>query len=157
MLLPLDGVTILHAANNLLAEHRKRGQEMRLWKSAVLGIVAASAIIGSQGTAQADGDGRCDGGDACFYWGANFTGSLRDYSSNRADFGNDRFVAPGAGQTENVKNNSASVKNYDYNLPMQICYNEWYGEPCQTISAAGEANLQSGIANDNASFRWFDW
>ncbi|WP_164545230.1 peptidase inhibitor family I36 protein [Antribacter gilvus] len=116
--------------------------------------VAAGLGIGAAVPAQAvELNGVCEHREACFYWDSNFGGAKIDLYSPRVDFSTLRFLSPGAGAGQYVKNNSASVRNHDYGT-LRVYYNENYTGVYDEFPPYGSGNLVR-TWNDNASFKWF--
>ncbi|MEU0194978.1 peptidase inhibitor family I36 protein [Streptomyces afghaniensis] len=126
------------------------------------GLAVAAALtaaiaggLGTTGTAHASSHGHngvCEAAEVCMYWGSGLTGSYHDYYLQQPDFAGDRFLGPGSGQGEQVKNNSASASNR-FVCNARVYYNENYSGPYDTVPSYGSANLVNAW-NDNASFNW---
>lgn len=64
-----------------------------------------------------------------------------------------RPAVPGAGVA--VKNNTASVDNWDFDWGIRQYFNSNYGGASQGIPAGGAANLNGDLKNDNASGKFY--
>lgn len=111
---------------------------------------AAAAALSVAPAAQAwPGDGRCESGEVCLYWGGNYTGANRDYLGSVWDFAGHRYPNNGTGGGSAVKNNAASVVNND-GAGAYIYYNEGYTGPWDYVAPYSRRNLNN-TWNDNAS------
>ena len=128
---------------------------------AVSGLVAGTAAADA-GPAAARGDvgitsnydGVCEEGELCLYYNTNRDGSsYADFFRSVQDFATAKFLAPGRGQGQLIKNNAASACNKDNRLTARIFYNSnWEGvyddippNTCETLD---------DTYNENASFVW---
>lgn len=96
-------------------------------------LLTAGALSVPAATAQAQStqpvaqNGVCEIGEICLYYGSDATGSLSDFSSDHDidDYGDSptdcyKFISPGAGQGQCIKNNAESlVNNSDLDVSMQ--------------------------------------
>ena len=72
-------------------------------------------------------NGICEYGEICLYHGSEATGALPDFSSDHDidDYGDSptdcyKFISPGAGQGQCIKNNAESlINNSDLDVSMQ--------------------------------------
>lgn len=119
---------------------------------AMTGAVAAAVIVVPVAEASRPGDGRCESGEVCFYWGSNYTGASRDYVGSVWDFGDQRYPNNGTGGGQRVKNNAASVVNRAYS-GATVYYNEGYTGPWDYVAPFSRRNLNH-TWNDNASYTW---
>ncbi|WP_186785825.1 peptidase inhibitor family I36 protein [Streptomyces misionensis] len=117
--------------------------------------LSTTASAASAGTAAAS----CSTGYACLYYHPGYTGAVYKQYYDDSNYGNNYFVtstasrgSEGAGQV--VRNNAGSVDNWDCNNSITIYYSPDYQGAHQTISACGEANLNSTLHNNNASGRF---
>ncbi|WP_158603006.1 peptidase inhibitor family I36 protein [Jiangella rhizosphaerae] len=118
--------------------------------AAAAALGAAVAALSAAPAAQAwEGDGRCETGEVCLYWGGNYTGAFRDYSGSVWDFAGHRYPNNGTGAGQSVKNNAASVINRDGAAAI-IYYNEGYTGPYDYVAPYTRRNLYY-TWNDNAS------
>lgn len=126
---------------------------MRLRSALLSTALVAATVVVSTGTAHAtDHDGVCDPGEMCLYWDSNLGGSLYDTYWSVADFGDARFISPGAGQGQLVKNNTASATNR-HTGDARVFYNESYTGASDVVPAFSSRNLVN-TWNDNASICW---
>ncbi|WP_078964680.1 peptidase inhibitor family I36 protein [Streptomyces aureocirculatus] len=114
----------------------------------------AGASTGAPATAQGPAAVSCSTGYACIHYHPNREGAVYK-SKNDANHGNNRFVAStrprggnGAGQT--VRNNAASVDNWNFGQRFRVYKFPNYQGTYTTIAAGGEGNL-GALRNDNAS------
>ncbi|APU21999.1 peptidase inhibitor family I36 protein [Actinoalloteichus sp. GBA129-24] len=101
-------------------------------------------------------NGLCEVGEVCLFYNAGCSGSLADFSSFIPDFAGYRFLSPGSGQGQAVKNNAASARNRDAVWIARIHYNENYGSVYDDVlpgNASSCRNLVNTL-NDNASLTW---
>ncbi|MCT2587021.1 peptidase inhibitor family I36 protein [Actinophytocola gossypii] len=128
---------------------------------AVAAPLLAVAVSGlATGTATADVraasnyDGVCQDGELCLYYNTNRDGSsYADFYYGVMDFATSRFIAPGRGEGQPVKNNAASACNKDDRLTARIYFNSgWEGVydeiPPNTCERLADTY------NENASFSW---
>lgn len=81
-----------------------------------------------------------------------WVGSFRDYQNPVYTFGNDVFLAAGAGQGQPVKNNAASICNFD-TRNARVFFNSGWAGPSDFVPAKTCMNLVNTY-NENASWRW---
>ena len=101
-------------------------------------VNAAVTLAAGASPAVAEGDGRCDDGDACLYYNSNTRGAWFDHRNNVANYvGYTLMPSPqgssGAGQP--VKNNAASIWNNDPTHFVPIYYHSNYQAPVQDLKA----------------------
>jgi len=90
-------------------------------------LSAPAAAAQAQPAQSVEQNGVCEYGEICLYYGSDATGSLSDFSSdhNVADYGDSpadcyKFISPGAGQDQCIKNNAESlINNSDLDVSMQ--------------------------------------
>ncbi|MFG3047063.1 hypothetical protein ACGFZR_19300 [Streptomyces sp. NPDC048241] len=70
------------------------------------------------------------------------------WSYNHANF---QFIGPGAGSGLTLKNNAASVQNWNHWNPLYVYYNSNQQGPRQEVSSWSWTNLNSTLKNNNAS------
>ncbi|GAB2625061.1 hypothetical protein GCM10027168_66050 [Streptomyces capparidis] len=116
-----------------------------------MGALTAAATFGSIGTSQAyRTNGVCEYPEQCFYWDGNLQGSMYDDWYYEYDFADLRFLSPGLGQGQRVKNNTASVLN---RCPRNtyVYYDEGYQGAYDTVPGNSWINLFH-TWNNNASY-----
>ncbi|MFH8755973.1 peptidase inhibitor family I36 protein [Streptomyces atroolivaceus] len=118
--------------------------------SALVFAAPASAIIS------------CSDYHACLHYNSDYKGALYDQLYDTPDYTGRTFEASlggsnGAGQQ--VKNNAASVDNWDQVSRVRIYYNSNYdgSYAYQTIAKYGKANLNATMKNNNASGKFIDY
>ncbi|MEV6793689.1 hypothetical protein AB0M87_17170 [Streptomyces sp. NPDC051320] len=126
---------------------------------AAAGAVALATTTGSLVLASpADAAVGCSVSHACLHYNSNLQGALLIQYVDIPDYAGYKFSAStspnggnGAGQA--VKNNAASIDNWDPNFDFRVYYNSDYSAryASQTIPVYGEANLNSQMKNQNAS------
>ncbi|MFE9663967.1 peptidase inhibitor family I36 protein [Streptomyces sp. NPDC005955] len=134
---------------------------MRIRKTVLAGAVALAGLgtaLSTTGTAHAGSSGsaavECASGYACLYYNSNFSGAIFRQNAAVANYAGYTFVVSSkgsAGAGSSVKNNAASVDNWDFTYDFTVFYNSNYGGVFQTIGAGGTANLNSSLKNQNAS------
>ncbi|MGK5734186.1 peptidase inhibitor family I36 protein [Streptomyces sp. URMC 124] len=135
---------------------------MRFKRLAVAGAIAvATAGSGLLATtpASASADLRaesCSTGYACLYYHQNYTGAIHKQYYDDANYGNNYFVTStstrgGSGAGLSVRNNAASVDNWDFSNAITIYFSPNYAGTHQRIAAGGRENLIPGLRNNNAS------
>ncbi|MFE9426456.1 hypothetical protein ACFYNO_26240 [Kitasatospora sp. NPDC006697] len=133
----------------------------------VAGLLATAALgTGLLGTglltaapAYADGPGSCPSYDACLFYNSNFQGSYFGDSAGNSQTPENYLYnswytfagGNGSGAGQYVKNNAASVYDYDINYSVTIYYNSGNAGPRQTIGPDAGANLDRDVKNNNAS------
>ncbi|MFI7388684.1 hypothetical protein [Streptomyces sp. NPDC049813] len=136
---------------------------MRLKHLATTGAVALATTAGCLVLASpANAAVSCSVDYACLHYNSNNAGALYKQYYAIPDYAGLKFSAStstnggnGAGQA--VKNNAASVDNWDFDLGIRIYYNSNYNASfaSQAIAKGGFANLNSTMKNNNASGDWF--
>ncbi|MCF3100110.1 peptidase inhibitor family I36 protein [Streptomyces roseoverticillatus] len=135
---------------------------MRFKRLAVAGAIAlATAGSGLLATSPASASTdrfaeSCSSGYACLFYHPNYTGAIYKQYYSDANYGDDYFVTSsstrgGSGSGLVVRNNAASVDNWDFNNAITIYYSPNYAGVHQRIAAGGQANLIPALRNDNAS------
>lgn len=118
--------------------------------------IAALAVTTTPASA-ASGNGVCESGygsgELCLYYNSNLQGSMRDFFYEVRDFAGYRYLTPGAGQGQYVKNNAASAWNRDTLDTARIFYNRNFMGPADDVRPGTWRNL-GDTKNDNASFTW---
>ncbi|WP_051858673.1 peptidase inhibitor family I36 protein [Streptomyces cellulosae] len=133
---------------------------MRIRNKVVAGALTAAGLgIGliAAPAAEAAACNPSAGIGACLYYNSNFSGAqFQDGSGNSQSPEN--YGAPnwytfsgGNGAGLYVKNNAASVYNYDTNYSVTIYYNSNNSGPSQYFKRGTGANLNSTLKNNNAS------
>lgn len=114
----------------------------------------------------AEGDGNCTssdagaGGDLCLYYNSYEAGARFNdpYTDNYAGWTFKAWTSGTAGGSNGagvaVKNNAASVQNWDTVLTGYVYYNSNQQGLKQGFSAFTAGNLVSGLKNNNASQGW---
>lgn len=99
-------------------------------------------------------DTTCSTGYACLYYHPNYQGaffkqfpSIPNYSSYR--FTTSANGSDGAGLS--VRNNAASVDNWDFNNAFTVYYHINYTGASQRFAAGGGGNFNTTLRNENAS------
>ncbi|MEU1818041.1 peptidase inhibitor family I36 protein [Streptomyces roseifaciens] len=135
---------------------------MRFKRLAVAGAIAvATAGSGLLATSPASAATdqfaeACSTGYACLFYHQNYTGAIYKQYSNDANYGNNHFVTStstrgSSGSGLAVRNNAASVDNWDFDNAITIYYSPNYAGAHQRIAAGGQANLIPSLRNNNAS------
>ncbi|WNV87268.1 peptidase inhibitor family I36 protein [Umezawaea sp. Da 62-37] len=137
----------------MFAFNRKFGQ-------AAFAVVGAAMLVmsGTTNASAAARNGVCDSGEFCYYWGANNTGSISDFTTSVPDYGTTQptcydFKGPGTGQGQCIKNNARSVWNRTSGI-VRVYYNSNYGGTFQPIAAGYKGNLNSTLSDNNASHKF---
>ncbi|MEV4425286.1 peptidase inhibitor family I36 protein [Streptomyces sp. R-07] len=99
---------------------------------------------------------------ACLYYNSDYKGAMYKQEYDTPDYAGRYFEASLAGSNGagvEVKNNAASVDNWDRLSRIRIYYNSNYNGnyAYQTIAADGKANLNSTMKNNNASGKFIDY
>ncbi|MFF2026307.1 peptidase inhibitor family I36 protein [Streptomyces sp. NPDC058171] len=138
---------------------------MRIRKTVLAGAVALAGLgtaLSTTGTAHAGSSGsaavECASGYACLYYNSNFSGAVYRQYTAISNYDGYYFVASSkgsAGAGSSVKNNAASVDNWDFAFGIRIYYNSNYGGVSQSIGAGGTANLNASLKNQNASGHFY--
>ncbi|MET7288504.1 hypothetical protein [Streptomyces sp. NPDC005573] len=122
------------------------------------GAVAAAALGVALVAAPAAEAAGCNSSvGACIFYNSNFQGATfwdPDGTSHGADnYGEPNWYtfSGGNGSGIYVKNNAASVYNYDSSYSVTIYYNSNMSGPSQYIKRQTGANLNSTLKNNNAS------
>ncbi|MGY0487265.1 hypothetical protein [Streptomyces sp. WG-D5] len=132
---------------------------MRVRRLVVAGAVTLAGIgtaLSTAGTANAAET--CTSGYACLYYNSNYSGAFyRQYFdiSNYAGYYFSASAAGSAGAGQPVKNNTASVDNWDFYNGIRIYYNSGFTGASQSIGAGGQANLNTTLKNENASGKFY--
>lgn len=125
----------------------------------LLGALAAGVLMPMITAAPAQAatarNGVCESGEFCYYYNSDNAGSVSDFSSSVPDLGATQpscydFKSSGNGQGVCVKNHAASVRNRTGGK-VTVYFNSGYGGMSQTIASGADANLVSGLKNENAS------
>ncbi|MEV0660698.1 peptidase inhibitor family I36 protein [Actinomadura luteofluorescens] len=117
-----------------------------------LGGVASVYVSPASAAAR---DGKCDGGEFCYYYNSDNQGSISDFTGSVADYGTTQpscydFKGDGNGKGLCVKNNAASVWN-NSTKTVRVYYNSNYGGSYQDFKAGAKGNLNATLKNQNAS------
>ncbi len=114
----------------------------------------------------AEGDGNCTssdagaGGDLCLYFNSYEAGARFNdpYTDNYAGWTFKAWTSGTAGGSNGagyaVKNNAASVQNWDNYVTGDVYYNSNQQGAVQKFSAFTAGNLNSTLKNENASQGW---
>lgn len=120
-------------------------------------LTAAALGVGLVAAPAAEAVGCNSSIGACLYYNSNFQGATF-WDQNGNSKGAENYGAPnwytfsgGNGAGIYVKNNAASVYNYDTNYSVTIYYNSNNSGPSQYIKRGTGANLNSTLKNNNAS------
>ncbi|MEV5374854.1 hypothetical protein B7P34_10680 [Streptosporangium nondiastaticum] len=135
---------------------------MRFKRLAVAGAIAiATAGSGLLATTPASASAEqfaesCSTGYACLFYHPDYTGAIYKQWDDDPNYGNNHFVTSSSTRGSSgsglvVRNNAASVDNWDFNNAITIYYSPNYQGVHQRIAAGGAANLNSSLRNDNAS------
>lgn len=125
----------------------------------LLGALAAGVLMPMITAAPAQAatarNGVCESGEFCYYYNSDNAGSVSDFSSSVPDLGATQpscydFKSSGNGQGVCVKNHAASVRNRTGGK-VTVYFNSGYGGTSQTIASGADANLVTGLKNENAS------
>ncbi|MDR3083845.1 MAG: hypothetical protein LBV60_23510 [Streptomyces sp.] len=133
---------------------------MRIRNLAIAGTLALAGLgtgLATAGTASAAGD-YCSSGNACLHYNSNYKGAFyKQYAaiSNYAGYYFSASAAGSSGAGLSVKNNTASVDNWDFTYGIRIYYNSNYAGASQGISKGGAANLNATLKNNNASGKFY--
>ncbi|MFJ9176783.1 hypothetical protein [Streptomyces sp. NPDC102360] len=132
---------------------------MRLRNLAVASAVALAGVgtaLSTSGTAMAAES--CTSGYACLYYNSNYSGAFYRQYFNIPNYSGYYFSASSSGSAGAglpVKNNVASVDNWDFNNGFRMYYNSNYAGTSQSIAAGGAANLNTSLKNENASGKFY--
>lgn len=110
-----------------------------------LSAVPAAAFAAGQ-------DGVENAGELVFFYNSSLGGSFVDIAKKKANLSCCTFITAGNGQGQSVKNNAASVKNWN-TQKARIFYNSDYAGIYDTIDPLTAATLVNTY-NNNASFKW---
>ncbi|MEV7686250.1 peptidase inhibitor family I36 protein [Streptomyces bungoensis] len=125
--------------------------------AAVMALAAAGSGLALSTPASASATATsCSSGYACLFYHPNYTGAIFKQYYSDPNYGDNYFVTSTASQGSEgagkvVRNDAASVDNWDFNNAITIYYSPNYAGVHQTISAGGAANLNSSLRNNNAS------
>ncbi|NEA40798.1 peptidase inhibitor family I36 protein [Streptomyces sp. SID11385] len=132
---------------------------MRARKFVALAATGLSALgIGLATSGTANAAETCTSGYACLYYNSNYKGAFYRQYFDIPNYANYYFSASAAGSAGaglSVKNNTASVDNWDSYNGIRIYYNSGYQGTSQGIPAYGQANLNPDLKNDNASGKFY--
>jgi len=124
--------------------------------AAVLSVMFVS--VGSSPAQAATRNGKCEGGEFCYYYNTGLKGSVSDHGASLADYGAKQpscyeYKGAGAGKGQCVKNNAAAVWNRT-SKTIRVYYNSNYGGSYIDIAAGAKKNLKGSCCyNNNASHR----
>ncbi|MER5381983.1 peptidase inhibitor family I36 protein [Streptomyces sp. NBC_00647] len=125
-----------------------------LRRSAAVAAVLAAGATALTISPAAAADTTCSTGYACLYYHPNYQGaffkqfpSIPNYSSYR--FTTSANGSDGAGLS--VRNNAASVDNWDFNNAFTVYYHINYTGASQRFAAGGGGNFNTTLRNENAS------
>lgn len=130
--------------------------------AATAGIALTVGLTAVPSAFAAEGDGNCvtndanAGGDLCLYYNSNLAGARFNdpYTDNYAGWVFKAWSGGDAGAGQAVKNNAASVRNYDSAVTGVIYFNSNQAGATQKIAPSSSANLNSTLKNENASQGW---
>lgn len=129
--------------------------------TATAGIALTVSLAAVPAASAAEGDGNCtsnDGGfaDLCLYYNSDYAGARFNDPGmdNYAGWVFKSWSGGDAGAGQAVKNNAASVQNYDPKCTAIVYYNSNQAGASQKIGPDDEANLNSTLKNENASQGW---
>lgn len=126
---------------------------MRLRRT-ITTIAATAALLGVASPALAtERNGSCERGELCLHYNSNLAGSFTDFYYKVPNFGTYKFLTPGSGQGQYVKNNAASARNKAWWCTARIYYNSSYVGIYDDVAAGQSRNLFN-TKNENASFSW---
>jgi hypothetical protein len=135
--------------------------------------LAASAVTGAflfvglaaaiPAASAAEGDGNCvsndagAGGDLCLYYNHGFAGARFNdpHTDNYAGWAFVAWSGGNAGAGQGVKNNAASVQNWDTGVTGDVYYNSNQQGARQQFAPFTAGDLNSTLKNQNASQGWF--
>jgi hypothetical protein len=111
-------------------------------------------------TPLANQDGACNmfsngDGDICFWWAANFVGSLSDFFFNDSDLRDNLYLTPGLGLGEVVADNSESALNADCNLSVLVFTGVGFSGTAGIINPRQFGNFNSTFKDNVASHEFF--
>lgn len=133
---------------------------MRFVRRAVAGAITATAISAAiivTATPALATSGPCAAGEACLFFNSDYQGATfsdgNGNSQTPENYGSPNWYifTNGNGAGYYVKNNAASVFNYDINYSLTIYYNSNNSGPSQYIKRGTGANLNATLKNNNAS------
>lgn len=97
-------------------------------------------------------DGVENAGELVFFYNSSLGGSFADIAKKKSDLSCCTFITAGNGHGQSVKNNAASVKNWN-TRKARVFYNSDYAGIYDTIDPLTAAALVNTYNND-ASFKW---
>jgi hypothetical protein len=111
-------------------------------------------------TPNATQDGACNmfangDGDFCYWWAANFVGSLSDYFFNDSDLRNNLYLTPGLGLGEVVADNSESALNADSNLSVLVFTGVGFSGTAGFVNPRQFGNFNATFIDNVASHEFF--
>ncbi|MET8853625.1 peptidase inhibitor family I36 protein [Amycolatopsis sp. NPDC004625] len=127
----------------------------------VLTVLGALLLVVANSSAPASAaarDGVCETGEICFYYYANYRGSLSDFTGSIDNYGTTQpscyeFKTPGQdGAGACMKNNARSVRNLT-GRAARIYFNSGYCGSYDTVAANSSRNL-SVTYDNNASHQF---
>ena len=133
--------------------------KFKLASIAVAALVTGGILtVAPSAHAAAVRDGVCDAGEFCLYYNSNNQGSISDFNTSVADYGDSQpscyeFKGAGNGQGRCVKNEAASVWNRT-SVPVTVFFNSGYRGASQGIAAGAKANLNAELKNENAAHQF---
>ncbi|QLE72871.1 hypothetical protein FGW37_15885 [Streptomyces rectiverticillatus] len=138
---------------------------MRFKRLAVAGAIAvATAGSGLLATSPASAatdsfTQSCSTGYACLFYYQNYTGAIHKQAHNDANYRGNTFVSSSStrgseGSNATVRNNAASVDNWDFNSAFTVYSLPNYQGAHQRIAPGGAANLNDQLRNNNESGRF---
>lgn len=130
--------------------------------TAAVGVALTVSLAAVPTAFAAEGDGNCTsndagaGGDLCLYYNSNLSGARFNdpYTDNYAGWVFVAWSGGSAGAEQSVKNNAASVCNYDPTYTGIIWFNSNQAGPNEAVPPLACLNLDSTLKNNNASQSW---
>lgn len=125
----------------------------KLLFTALSAVLLGSVVAATPAHADAR-NGVCEDGEICLYFNSDTQGSLVDFVGSVKDYGTGadciKFVGPGNGRGQCVKNNAASVWNRK-SVPVTIFFKSDWSGAIDSFIAGRRANLSATLKNENAS------
>jgi hypothetical protein len=105
-------------------------------------------------------DGACNmlsngDGDFCFWWAANFVGSMSDFFFSDSDLRNNQYLTPGLGLGEFVADNSESALNADSNLSVLVFTGVGFSGTAGIVNPRQFGNFNTTFKDNVASHEFF--
>jgi hypothetical protein len=128
---------------------------------AAIAAAGAAVMLGvapTTASAATPRNGACEGGEICFYWGPDLYGSLSDFTTSLANYGDAQPTCYEfrtrnlPGYQECMKNNAMSAWNRS-SRTVRVYFNSNYGGSYDDVPAGTWRNLNN-TSNENASHRF---